>query len=79
MTLKNLKNRHYSSPLLAFCITFLAFIGVMIAKGFVPFGDSSMLYSVADVLAELKGVSREEILDATFKNAVRVFEMENLI
>ena len=47
MTLKNLKNRHYSSPLLAFCITFLAFIGVMIAKGFVPFGDSSMLYSDA--------------------------------
>ena len=47
MTLKNLKNRHYSSPLLAFCITFLAFTGVMIAKGFVPFGDSSMLYSDA--------------------------------
>ena len=47
MTLKNLKNRHYSSPLLAFLITFIAFVGVMIAKGFVPFGDSSMLYSDA--------------------------------
>ncbi len=41
--------------------------------------DSSMLYSVADVLADLKGLSRDEILDATFKNAVRVFEMEALI
>ena len=47
MTLKNLKNRHYSSPLLAFLIAFIAFVGVMIAKGFVPFGDSSMLYSDA--------------------------------
>ena len=47
MTLKQLKNRHYSSPLLAFLITFLAFIGLMIAKGFAPFGDSSMLYSDA--------------------------------
>ena len=41
--------------------------------------DSSMLYSVADVLAELKGLSRDEILDATYKNAVKVFEMEALI
>lgn len=47
MTLKDLKNRHYSSPLLAFFFTFFAFVGVMIAKGFVPFGDSSMLYSDA--------------------------------
>ena len=41
--------------------------------------DSSMLTSVADVLAELKGVSREEILEATFNNAVKVYEMEGLI
>lgn len=47
MKLKVLKNRHYSSPLLAFIFTFLAFVGLMIAKGFVPFGDSSMLYSDA--------------------------------
>lgn len=41
--------------------------------------DSSMLYSVADTLAGIKGVSRDEILDATFKNAVKVFEMEALL
>ena len=41
--------------------------------------DSSMLTSVADTLAALKGVSREEILDATYKNAVKVYEMEGLI
>ncbi len=41
--------------------------------------DSSMLYSVADVLAQIKGISREEILNATYSNAVRVYEMEGLI
>lgn len=41
--------------------------------------DSSMLYSVADVLSQIKGVTPDEILDATYKNAIKVFEMEALI
>lgn len=41
--------------------------------------DSSMLHSVAEKLSELKGVSKEEILEVTFNNAVKAFEMEALI
>ena len=41
--------------------------------------DSSMLIKVADVLAEIKGVTCDEILDATYKNAINVFQMEELI
>ncbi len=41
--------------------------------------DSTMLHSTAQKLAEIKGVSKEEIIDATYKNAVKVFEMEGLI
>ncbi|MBE6788095.1 MAG: TatD family deoxyribonuclease [Ruminococcaceae bacterium] len=41
--------------------------------------DSSMLIEVARVLAGLKNVTTEEILDKTFKNAVTVYELEGLI
>ena len=41
--------------------------------------DSSMLIEVAKVLANLKGVTTDEILDRTFENAVKVYEMEGLI
>ena len=41
--------------------------------------DSSMLFEVAKQLAELKNVTIDEILDATFNNAVKVYEMEELI
>ncbi len=41
--------------------------------------DSSMLSSVAAVLAEIKGVSAEEIIKTTHNNAVKVYEMEGLI
>ena len=47
MKLQELKNKKWNCPMLAFLISFVAFLGVMIAKGFVPFGDSSMLYSDA--------------------------------
>ena len=41
--------------------------------------DSSMLTSVAEVLAEIKGVSKDDILTHTYNNAVKVYEMEGLI
>ncbi len=41
--------------------------------------DSSMLSSVAEVLAQIKGVSKEEIIERTYNNAVNVYEMEGLI
>lgn len=47
MTLQNLKNRKWNYIGLSFGFTFLAFLILMIVKGFVPFGDSSMLYSDA--------------------------------
>ena len=47
MNLQNLKNRKWNYAGLAFCFTFLAFIGMMIAKGMTPFGNASMLYSDA--------------------------------
>ena len=47
MTLQNLKNRKWNYVGLSFAFTFLAFFILMIVKGFVPFGDSSMLYSDA--------------------------------
>ena len=47
MKLQNLKNRKYNYVALSFGFTFLSFLVLMIAKGFEPFGDSSMLYSDA--------------------------------
>ena len=47
MTLQNLKNRKWNYVGLSFGFTFLAFLILMIVKGFAPFGDSSMLYSDA--------------------------------
>ena len=47
MKLQNLKNRKWHYAGLAFGITFLAFLCLMIAKGMTPFGSSSMLYSDA--------------------------------
>ena len=47
MNLQNLKNRKWNYVALAFGFTFLGFLIVMICKGVVPFGDSSMLYSDA--------------------------------
>ena len=47
MNLQNLKNRKWNYVALAFGFTFLGFFIVMICKGIVPFGDSSMLYSDA--------------------------------
>ena len=47
MKLKNLKEKQWNSTLLSFLFTFIAFLVVMLAKGMVPFGDSSMLYSDA--------------------------------
>ena len=41
--------------------------------------DSSMLIEVAKTLAELKNVTTDEILDATYNNAIKVYEMEGLI
>ena len=43
----DLKTRNWNSTGLAFLFTFLAFLVVMIVKGFTPFGSSSMLYSDA--------------------------------
>ena len=47
MKINNRKDKNWNSTGLAFAFTFLAFMGVMIAKGFTPFGSSSMLYSDA--------------------------------
>ena len=47
MKLQNLKNRNWNYVGLAFAVPFLAFLVLMIVKGFEPFGDSSMLYSDA--------------------------------
>ena len=47
MTLQNLINRKWNYVGLSFGFTFLAFLILMIVKGFAPFGDSSMLYSDA--------------------------------
>jgi len=41
--------------------------------------DSSMLKEVAAVIAEIKNITTDEILEHTFKNAVKVYEMEELI
>lgn len=41
--------------------------------------DSSMLTSVAEVLAEIKGISAEEIIKTTYNNAIKVYEMEGLV
>lgn len=41
--------------------------------------DSAMLSSVAKRLAEIKGVGYSEILENTFNNAVKVYEMEGLL
>ena len=43
----NLKNRNWNYAGLAFGFTFLSFVILMIVRGFVPFGDASMLYSDA--------------------------------
>ena len=47
MKLLDIKNRRWNYASLAFGFTFLSFVVLMIVKGFVPFGDSSMLYSDA--------------------------------
>ena len=47
MKLHDLKKRKWIYPALAFAVTFVGFLMVMIIKGFTPFGDSSMLYSDA--------------------------------
>ena len=47
MKLQNLKNKNWNYVGLSFGFTFLAFLVLMIVKGFEPFGDSSMLYSDA--------------------------------
>ena len=41
--------------------------------------DSIMLHSVAQKLAEIKNVTKDEIIEATYNNAIRLFEMEELI
>ena len=43
----DLKNRNWNYAALAFGFTFLSFVIMMIVRGFVPFGDSSLLYSDA--------------------------------
>ena len=47
MKLQELRNRKWNYVALAFGIPFLAFLMLMIVKGFSPFGESSMLYSDA--------------------------------
>ena len=47
MKLHNLRNRKWNYVGLAFGLTFLSFLLVMIVKGMSPFGESSMLYSDA--------------------------------
>ena len=47
MNLQNLKNRKWNYVGLSFGFTFAAFLMLMLIKGMVPFGDSSMLYSDA--------------------------------
>ena len=41
--------------------------------------DSSMLTYVADAIAEIRGISREEVIKASYDNAIRAYEMESLI
>lgn len=41
--------------------------------------DSTMLHKTAERLAEIKGVSKEKLIEATRDNAIKVFEMEELI
>lgn len=41
--------------------------------------DSSMLTYVADAIAEIRGISREEVIKASYDNAIRAYEMEGLI
>lgn len=41
--------------------------------------DSSLLFSVADKLSELKGVSRDDIIEKTYQNAVSVYRMEEFL
>lgn len=41
--------------------------------------DSSMLTSVASKLAQIKGTDTETIINATYNNAVKVYEMEGLL
>ena len=41
------KNRNWNYATLAFGLTFFSFVILMIIRGFVPFGESSMLYSDA--------------------------------
>lgn len=41
--------------------------------------DSTMLHKTAERLAEIKGVSKERLIEATRDNAIKVFEMEELI
>ena len=47
MKLQNLKNRNWNYVGLSFAFTFIAFLGMMLAKGMIPFGESSLLYSDA--------------------------------
>ena len=47
MKLQNLKNRNWNYVGIGFAITFVGFLIMMLAKGMVPFGDSSLLYSDA--------------------------------
>ena len=47
MKLQELRNKRWNYVALAFGIPFLAFLLLMIVKGFSPFGESSMLYSDA--------------------------------
>ena len=47
MNLQDLRNKKWNYVALAFGIPFLAFLLLMVVKGFSPFGESSMLYSDA--------------------------------
>ncbi len=41
--------------------------------------DSTMLHKTAERLSEIKGVSKEKLIETTRDNAIKVFEMEELI
>ena len=47
MNLQRLKDKNRNYPTMAFCMTFLLFLVLMLIKGMSPFGDSSLLYSDA--------------------------------
>ena len=39
--------------------------------------DSTNVHLIAEKIAEIKGMAKEEIADITYKNAMRIFEIEN--